>query len=101
MAHAKLVVEVDGQCRDSAEAQQHDSVRDQWMRAQGIKELRFTCAQVSNETQSVLSAIDSALLKIPSPPDSLSPKIRSQLDSDGDFNRPNFLGEGEARLFFR
>ncbi len=93
-AAAKLVVEVDGKSHQSANARIYDSVRDQWMRTHGIRVLRFTCGQVSNETQSVLSAIESALSKIPSPPDPLSPKIRSEFDWNGEFYRPNFLGEG-------
>ena len=72
-AAAKLVVEVDGQSHLTDEAQQYDSVRDQWMQAQGIRVLRFTCNQVENELPEVLRIIDQTLLKIPSPPNPLLP----------------------------
>ena len=65
---AKLVVEVDGASHQSDEAQQYDSVRDQWMKEQGIRVLRFTCDQVERETQRVLAEIDKSLQENPSPP---------------------------------
>ena len=65
---AKLVVEVDGASHQSDEAQKYDSVRDQWMKEQGIRVLRFTCDQVDRETQRVLAEIDKSLLANPSPP---------------------------------
>ncbi len=60
-AAAKLVVEVDGASHRSPEAQQYDAARDQWMRQQGIRVLRFTCQQIDNELQSVIDEIDNAL----------------------------------------
>jgi 5-methyltetrahydrofolate--homocysteine methyltransferase len=65
---ARLVVEVDGESHQSDEAKQYDEVRDQWMKEQGIRVLRFTCTQVERETQNVLAQIDKALLESPSPP---------------------------------
>ncbi len=70
---AKLVVEIDGASHQSDEARLYDSVRDQWMKEQGIRVLRFTCDQVDHDTQMVLEKIDAALLEIPSPPAPLSP----------------------------
>jgi len=58
---AKLVIEVDGASHQSKEAKDYDAARDRWMRQQGIRILRFTCAQVEHETQSVLKQIDAAL----------------------------------------
>ena len=58
---AKLVVEVDGASHQSKEAKEYDAARDRWMKQQGIRVLRFTCAQVEDEPQSVLRRIDDAL----------------------------------------
>ena len=60
-AAAKLVVEIDGASHLSTEAKNYDANRDQWMRQQGIRILRFTCAQVEHETQIVIDKIDDAL----------------------------------------
>ena len=60
---AKLVVEVDGASHMTEEAKQYDAARDRWMRNQGIQILRFTCAQVEHEIQTVLEQIDQALMK--------------------------------------
>ena len=65
---AMLVVEVDGASHESDEARQYDAARDKWMNEQGIRVLRFTCAQVQNETIDVLDRIDEALRENPSPP---------------------------------
>ena len=43
---AKLVIEVDGDSHLTEEARQYDRVRDQWMKKQGIRILRFTCTEV-------------------------------------------------------
>ncbi len=67
-AEAKLVVEVDGSSHQSEEAKQYDKIRDQWMNANGIRVLRFTCRQVMKETRKVLNEIDQALTESPSPP---------------------------------
>ena len=64
---AKLVVEVDGSSHLPDEAKKYDESRDHWMAQQGIRVLRFTCSQVTNETQAVLAAIDEALVKTPHP----------------------------------
>ena len=68
---AKLAVEIDGLSHRTDEARQYDAARDQWMKEQGVRVLRFTCTQLENETQSVLATIDGALrslVEIPSPP---------------------------------
>ena len=61
-AAAKLVVEIDGESHLTEEAKRYDKIRDQWMKKQGIRILRFTCAQVQHETQSVIDQIDHALM---------------------------------------
>ena len=70
---AKLVIDVDGDSHLTEEARQYDRVRDQWMKQQGIRILRFTCTEVEQETQRILKMIDQALMENPSPPDPLSP----------------------------
>ena len=60
-AAAKLVVEVDGASHVTEEAIQYDANRDQWMQEQGIRVLRFSCAQVEHETQTVIDQIDEVL----------------------------------------
>lgn len=57
----KLVVEIDGASHATQEAMSHDADRDQWMQSQGIRILRFSCAQVEHETQFVIDQIDEAL----------------------------------------
>ena len=61
---AKLVVEVDGSSHDSDDAKRYDAARDRWMNSQGIKVLRFSCAQVEHETQLVLQKIVRTLTEI-------------------------------------
>jgi len=58
---AKLVIEVDGASHESKKAKEYDASRDHWMQQQGIRVLRFTCAQVEHETQNVINQIDEAL----------------------------------------
>ncbi len=60
-ASAKVVVEIDGASHWSKEAEEHDATRDQWMQQQGIRILRFTCAQVEHETERVIDTIENAL----------------------------------------
>ena len=57
----KLVIEIDGVSHLTKEAKQYDKARDEWMQSQGIRILRFTCAQVEHETQKVIGQIDAAL----------------------------------------
>ena len=62
---AKLVIEIDFASHSTEEATLYDSKRDQWMQKQGIRILRFTCAQVEHETQTVIERIDQALMLKP------------------------------------
>ena len=47
-------MEVDGSSHLSEDAKRYDEARDQWMAEQGIRVLRFTSSQVSNETRNSL-----------------------------------------------
>ncbi|MCL4125506.1 UNVERIFIED_CONTAM: hypothetical protein GTU68_048428 [Idotea baltica] len=67
-AAAKLVIEIDGASHISEQAKQYDAARDQWMKSQGIRVIRFTCSQVEQQTQKVLQRIDQVLVESPSPP---------------------------------
>ena len=69
---AKLVVEVDGSSHLTDEAKQYDKARDKWMAQQGIRVLRFTCSQVTDETRAVLAEIDEALMESPHPVNSVN-----------------------------
>jgi very-short-patch-repair endonuclease len=60
-AAAKLVVEVDGSSHMSEEAKQYDARRTRWMEEQGIRVLRFTCAEVEHETEKVIEKIKETL----------------------------------------
>jgi very-short-patch-repair endonuclease len=62
---ANLVIEVDGDSHLTEEARQNDRVRDQWMKKQGIRILRFSCTEVERETQRILKMIDQALMENP------------------------------------
>lgn len=58
---AQLVVEVDGEIRDSTEAAEYDEQRTRFLEELGLSVLRFTNEQVIYETASVLRAIASNL----------------------------------------
>ncbi|RYE09277.1 MAG: endonuclease domain-containing protein [Hyphomicrobiales bacterium] len=59
---ARLCVEVDGASHNFAAAAAHDTVRDRWLAAQGIRILRFAAADVLNDDalSGVMVAIQSA-----------------------------------------
>ena len=54
---ARLVIEVDGQAHSMGERPEHDLRRDSWLRAQGLRVLRFAAADVMNDLNSVVTAI--------------------------------------------
>ena len=60
-AEHALAVEVDGGQHFETEATAQDSDRTSWLEAQGIRVLRFTNAEVMNETTAVLEQITIAL----------------------------------------
>ena len=55
-AALKLVIEVDGDAHDMGNNPELDARRDQWMRVQGLRVLRFTAADEFRDIDSVVSA---------------------------------------------
>ncbi|MCB9740822.1 MAG: DUF559 domain-containing protein [Deltaproteobacteria bacterium] len=58
-AEAHLVVEVDGHHHGDPAQVQHDRARDEWMKEQGLKVLRFTVHQVLEDVEAVKERISS------------------------------------------
>ena len=58
---ASLVIEVDGGRHDLPAAQLHDAIRDDWLRSQGYRVLRFRNQQVLDDVEGVVEAIVSTL----------------------------------------
>jgi very-short-patch-repair endonuclease len=56
-AKARLVIEIDGAQHFEPAHQARDSVRDAWLKQQGLKVLRFDNLQVLRETEAVLEQI--------------------------------------------
>jgi very-short-patch-repair endonuclease len=54
---ARLVIEVDGAAHNMGDRPLHDTRRDSWLRAQGLRVIRFDAADVMNDTNSVVLAI--------------------------------------------
>jgi very-short-patch-repair endonuclease len=54
---ASLVIEVDGGRHDLDGAQMHDAIRDEWLRSQGYRVLRFRNQQVLDDVDGVVEAI--------------------------------------------
>jgi very-short-patch-repair endonuclease len=55
---AKLVIELDGsQHQDDPTTRERDQLRDAWLRAQGLKVLRFDDRQALTESQAVIEVI--------------------------------------------
>ena len=70
---AHLIVELDGEAHDFDARQQHDAVRDAWLRSRGYQVLRFTNEEVLSSLEGVLSVIrETAAARIRSAPPSLS-----------------------------
>lgn len=63
---ARLIIEVDGGQHLEAQAL-HDAQRDQWLRAQSFRVLRFWNDQVLNESENVVEAVRGALTPPPNP----------------------------------
>ena len=59
----QLVIELDGDSHYQSGAQEYDSVRDKFMRAEGLRILRFTNIEVINNLNEVVLAI-CAVMKI-------------------------------------
>jgi very-short-patch-repair endonuclease len=54
---ARLVVEVDGESHSMGANPQHDARRDDWLRRQGLRVLRFAARDVMKDLDSVVTAI--------------------------------------------
>jgi very-short-patch-repair endonuclease len=59
-AAARLVIEIEGQNHSMGDRPQRDKRRDSWMRAQGLRVIRFDAADAMNDLESVLTVITSA-----------------------------------------
>ena len=69
-AAAQLVIELDGESHNDAEAQTRDETRDAYLRSLGLRVLRFTNAQVMQELEGVVAVIAGAM---PTPPSASPP----------------------------
>jgi very-short-patch-repair endonuclease len=58
---AGLVIEVDGGRHDLPEEQLHDAIRDDWLKSQGYRVLRFRNQQVLDDVDGVVEAILASL----------------------------------------
>ena len=54
---AKLMIEVDGQSHSMGDRPERDCARDQWLRKQGLRVIRFAAADVMKDLESVVTAI--------------------------------------------
>lgn len=63
---ARLIVEVDG--GQHAEERYGDAERDDWLRSQGFRVLRYWNNQVLGELEAVLEDIARELMALPAPP---------------------------------
>ena len=57
---ARLGVEVDGPVHDEPEQIEHDRVRDEWLRAHGVRVLRFSVTEVEQTPAAVIARIAQA-----------------------------------------
>ena len=87
---ARLAIEVDGTAHDGAQAVRRDRRRSEWLRSQGVGTTRIPAPLILKDMQSVISRIEHIC------------RERAGLPSNGDGNRPQFVGNavsesGEAR----
>jgi very-short-patch-repair endonuclease len=54
---AKLVIEVDGQSHSMGDRPERDYARDQWLRKQGLRVIRFAAADIMKDLESVVTTI--------------------------------------------
>ena len=59
-AAARLVIEIDGQSHSMGDRPHRDERRDEWIRRQGLRVIRFDAADVMNDLASVVTVITSA-----------------------------------------
>jgi very-short-patch-repair endonuclease len=84
----KLIIELDGPQHAEQQAQQHDVLRNNWLKSQGFKTLRFWNHQLDDDVQPVLDAILNALemaKPLVAPP--LSPALSTRERGPEDITR--------------
>jgi very-short-patch-repair endonuclease len=64
---ARLIVELDGPPHDTVEQRQHDRRRDEWLKQQGFKVLRFPNELILGSAELALEEIRKAAAVHPSP----------------------------------
>jgi very-short-patch-repair endonuclease len=64
---ARLVIEIDGGRHDLPEAQLHDAIRDDWLRSQGYRVLRFRNQQVLDDVDGAASGVTMEAVPPPAP----------------------------------
>ncbi|WP_439472162.1 endonuclease domain-containing protein [Brevundimonas sp.] len=65
---SRLIIEVDGPLHDTPEAKLHDAARTEWLNSQGYRVLRFSNKRVTDDRETVLTEIRSAIASPPSQP---------------------------------
>ena len=65
---SRLIIEVDGPLHDTPEAQANDVARTDWLNSQGYRVLRFSNKRVTDDRETVLTEIHSAITSPPSQP---------------------------------
>jgi very-short-patch-repair endonuclease len=64
----RLIIEVDGGQHNEQVQRQYDEVRDEWLRSQGFRILRYWNNEVFEEFEAIAEAIWRAAKEAPSPP---------------------------------
>ena len=65
---SRLIIEVDGPHHETPEAKAYDAARSAWLESQGYRVRRFSTNAVTDDRESVLTAIRSDILSPPSQP---------------------------------
>ncbi len=101
---AGLVIELDGsQHRDDPSIRKQDVLRDAWLRAQGLKVLRFDDRQVLTESRAVMDVVFSEVESIrrgkmpPSPPLQRGETLGASSEGALPFSRKGQEGFNDAR----
>jgi very-short-patch-repair endonuclease len=64
----RLIIELDGSQHNAEPQRQYDGVRDQWLRSQGFRILRFWNNEIFDEWEAIAEALWKAAQEDPSPP---------------------------------
>jgi len=64
----RLIIELDGGQHNDEAQRQYDRVRDQWLRSQGFRILRYWNNEIFDEWEGIAEAIWKAAQNAPSPP---------------------------------